>query len=62
MEYTKTNKRGISLIVLVITITSTYDEVNKIDKNPPENRIINENKIHPKCLKKGLTFWVYFYE
>ena len=35
----KRNKRGISLIVLVITITSTYDEANKIDKIPPENKI-----------------------
>ena len=39
MKLNKRNKRGISLIVLVITLTSTYDEANKIDKNPPENRI-----------------------
>ena len=40
-------RKGISLIVLVITITSTYDEANKIDKNPPENKmkIIYENKV-----------------
>jgi len=31
--------RGISLIVLVITLTSTYDETNKIDRIPPKNNI-----------------------
>ena len=36
-------KKGISLIVLVITITSTYDEANKIDKIPPENKINKKN-------------------
>jgi len=43
----KRDKRGISLIVLVITVISTYDEANKIDRNPPENKmkIINENKV-----------------
>ena len=44
-------KRGISLIVLVITLTSSYDEANKIDKIPPENKIetiskkIYDNKV-----------------
>ena len=43
----KRNKSGISLIVLVLTITSTYDEANKVDKIPPENKmkIIYENKV-----------------
>ena len=35
----KQNK-GISLIVLVITITSTYDEMVKIDKFPPSKQKI----------------------
>lgn len=35
----------ILLINLVITITSTYDEANKIDKNPPENKTIDENEV-----------------
>lgn len=39
------NKQGISLIVLVITIISTYDEVIKTDIKPPKNKIINENKV-----------------
>lgn len=39
------NKKGISLIVLAITITSTYDEANKIDRNPPKNKIIDKNKV-----------------
>ena len=38
-------KKGISLIVLIITLTSTYDEVNKIDKIPPENKIETISKI-----------------
>ena len=43
----RNNKLGVSLIVLVITITSTYDEANKIDRIPPENQIeiINTNKV-----------------
>lgn len=56
------SKKGISLITLVITLTSTYDEADKIDRHPPKNKIINENKVYPKCWKKGLTFWVYFLE
>ena len=39
----KNKKQGVSLIVLVITITSTYDEANKIYKIPP--KIINESKV-----------------
>jgi len=35
----KTNKKGISLIVLAITIISTYDEANKVDRFPPENKM-----------------------
>ena len=40
-------KKGISLIVLIITLTSTYDEANKVDKIPPENKmkIIYDNKV-----------------
>ena len=40
-------KIGISLIVLVITVIITYDELIKIDKIPPENKmkIINEYKV-----------------
>lgn len=30
-------KKAVSLIVLVITLTSMYDEANKVDRNPPEN-------------------------
>jgi len=43
----KTNKKGISLIVLAITIISTYDELVKIDRFPPKNKmkIIYENKV-----------------
>ena len=43
----RNRKQGISLIVLVITLTSSYDEANKIDRNPPENQIeiINTNKV-----------------
>ena len=43
----KKQKQGVSLMVLVITITSTYDEANKVDKIPPENKmkIIYENKV-----------------
>ena len=33
------NKKGISLIVLVIRIISTYDELIKIDRIPPKNKI-----------------------
>ena len=45
-NFTKlTQKKGISLIVLIVTITSTYDEANKIDKNPPKNKTIDENKV-----------------
>ena len=32
-------KQGISLIVLVITITSTYDGIIKIDRIPPNNKM-----------------------
>ena len=42
----KNNKRGISLIVLVITVTSTYNETTKYRKVPPKSKIkiIDENK------------------
>lgn len=39
------NNKGISLIVLIITITSTHDERIKTDIKPPKNKIINENKV-----------------
>lgn len=38
-NFTKLTRSGISLIVLVITITSTYDEVIKTDIKPPKNNI-----------------------
>ena len=33
----KRNKSGISLMALVITVTSTYNETTKYRKGPPEN-------------------------
>ena len=39
------NKQGVSLIVLVITIIITYDEANKIDRFPPENKRVYGNKV-----------------
>lgn len=38
-------KKGISLIVLIITLISTYDERIKTDIKPPKNKIIDENKV-----------------
>lgn len=35
----KREKQAISLIVLVITIISTYDELIKIDRIPPKKKI-----------------------
>ena len=32
-------------MVLVITVTSTYDEANKIDRNPPKNTMQTITKI-----------------
>ena len=40
-EYGSMLNISIAMIVLVITLTSTYDEANKIDKIPPENKIIS---------------------
>ena len=46
-------KNGVSLIVLVITLTSTYDKANKIDRIPPENNI--DKKVVSFC--KFTTFF-----
>jgi hypothetical protein len=43
--YMKTNEKGISLIVFVVTITSTYDEANKIGRFPPKNKIETIRKL-----------------
>ena len=40
MEVYKIYEKRIRLIVLVITITSTYDEANKIDRIPLENNLL----------------------
>ena len=52
----KTYKKGISLIVLVITITSTYDEANKIDKIPPKSKIEIMNKLEYENKVVGSKF------
>ena len=41
----KNNKKGISLIVLVITVISTYNETTKHRKVPPKNIMIVIRKI-----------------
>ena len=41
----KTNKKGISLIVLVITVISTYNETTKNIQVPPKNTMQTITKI-----------------
>ena len=51
-------KQGVSLMVLVITLTSTYDEANKIDKIPPKNKIKSLKKIDKVVDFNAATFFV----
>ena len=53
----KTNKKGISLIVLVITVISTYNETIKNIQVPPKSRIEIKNKLinKDKVVGKKLT-------
>jgi len=57
----KTNKKGISLIVLAITIISTYDELVKIDRKPPANKTnLSENDRYIQVTEGNFATCVFF--
>lgn len=53
--------KGIPLIVLVITITSTYDEANKIDMKPPASKTnLSKNDIYIQVIEGNSATCFFF--